>query len=68
MRRRPSAGSMQAMDFEIDGKRVNRLVAVKDVFRKFVDGTDEFDGSRSRQKLVFGAPDFAHATAPKALD
>ena len=32
------SGSMQAMDFEIDGRRVDRLTAVKDVFREFVSG------------------------------
>ena len=32
------SGSMQAMDFDIDGQRVDRLTAVKDVFHEFVSG------------------------------
>lgn len=32
------SGSMQAMDFQIDGRRVDRLTAVKDVFHEFVSG------------------------------
>jgi len=38
------SGSMRAEDFMIDGERVNRLTAVKDVFRKFVLGGDELSG------------------------
>ena len=38
------SGSMQAMDFEIDGERVNRLDAVKKVFRDFVAGDDQLAG------------------------
>ncbi len=46
------SGSMQAMDFEIDGRMVNRLTAVKDVFHEFVSGekqplADE-DGAKKR--------------------
>ncbi|RKY41703.1 MAG: aerotolerance regulator BatA [Candidatus Makaraimicrobium thalassicum] len=32
-----SSGSMRAMDFEMRGKRVDRLVAVKDVVSKFIE-------------------------------
>ena len=38
------SGSMQALDFPIDGSRLNRLDAVKRVFRQFVAGEGGFDG------------------------
>ena len=46
------SGSMQAMDFEIDGRRVDRLTAVKDVFREFVSGDKQpqKDGDKSDEK------------------
>lgn len=34
------SGSMQAMDFRIDGQRVDRLTAIKNVVGKFVLGSD----------------------------
>lgn len=36
--------SMRACDFELDGKRVDRLEVVKDVFRRFVAGGDGLAG------------------------
>ena len=38
------SGSMQALDFPVNGEQVNRLEAVKYVFRKFVAGEDDFTG------------------------
>ena len=38
------SGSMQAMDFPVNGERVSRLDAVKHVFRQFVAGEGEFAG------------------------
>lgn len=38
------SGSMRAMDFFLDGRRVNRLEAVKSVFRDFVTGGGELPG------------------------
>jgi Ca-activated chloride channel family protein len=32
------SGSMQSLDFTADGRRVSRLVAAKDVVRKFIEG------------------------------
>lgn len=49
------SGSMAALDFELNGKRVNRLTAVKDVFRKFVLGGDELTG---REKDLIGLVGF----------
>lgn len=37
------SGSMQAMDFQLDGQRVDRLSAVKDVARRFVEGDEELE-------------------------
>ncbi len=34
------SGSMEALDFNLDGRQVNRLAAVKSVFREFVLGND----------------------------
>ncbi|MCC9606148.1 VWA domain-containing protein [Blastopirellula sp. JC732] len=38
------SGSMQAMDFEVDGQPVDRLTAVKDVVGKFISGDDKLSG------------------------
>ena len=56
------SGSMQAMDFEEEGERVNRLHVVKRVFRDFVKGRpDDRIGL-----LVFGG--FAESRCPLTLD
>src|SRR6478735_11038028 len=34
------SGSMQALDFQIDGKHVNRLTAIKNVAGRFIQGDD----------------------------
>ncbi len=62
------SGSMQALDFEIDGKRVNRLEAVKKVFRDFVAGGDELPGRPDDLigLVVFGG--YADAKCPLTLD
>ena len=38
------SGSMRAMDFMLEGERVNRLAVVKEVFSKFVLGDDDLLG------------------------
>lgn len=62
------SGSMQALDFPIDGKRVNRLEAVKRVFRQFVAGEGGFEGRPDDLVglVVFGG--FADAKCPPTLD
>jgi len=62
------SGSMQAFDFPIDGKQVNRLDAVKKVFRKFVIGEGPFHGRPDDLVglVVFGG--FADAKCPPTLD
>lgn len=62
------SGSMQAMDFELDGRQVDRLTVVKDVFREFVTGDSEFSG---RQDDIIGLVSFggfATAVCPLTLD
>jgi Ca-activated chloride channel family protein len=62
------SGSMQAMDFEIDGQPVDRLTAIKDVATKFVNGGDELSG---RYADLVGLTTFAgHAdgVSPLTLD
>lgn len=62
------SGSMQALDFPINGERVNRLDAVKHVFRQFVAGENDFDGRPDDLVglVVFGG--FADAKCPPTLD
>jgi len=62
------SGSMLALDFPIDGERVNRLQAVKKVFREFVAGDGRFDGRPDDLigLVVFGG--FADAKCPPTLD
>jgi len=62
------SGSMQAMDFQFDSGPVNRLEAVKKVFRDFVAG---HDGLRGRPDdlvglIAFGG--FAEGRCPLTLD
>jgi Ca-activated chloride channel family protein len=62
------SGSMQALDFPVDGRRVNRLEAVKHVFREFVTGARGFRGRPDDMigLVVFGG--FADAKCPLTLD
>ncbi|MBI3270215.1 MAG: VWA domain-containing protein [Planctomycetes bacterium] len=67
------SGSMQALDFELDGKRANRLAVVKKAFRDFVAGS-----SRALGGGLPGRPDdliglipfggFAESACPLTLD
>lgn len=62
------SGSMRALDFPVDGERVNRLDAVKRVFHHFVAGKGDFDGRPDDLigLVVFGG--FADAKCPPTLD
>lgn len=62
------SGSMQALDFEIDGKRVNRLEAVKHVFGDFVNGTDDLPGRPDDLVGLIAFGGFADALCPLTLD
>ncbi len=62
------SGSMQAMDFQVDGKRVDRLEAVKAVFREFVEGGDELPGRPGDLIGLIAFGGFADAKCPLTLD
>lgn len=62
------SGSMQALDFYLNGTRVNRLEAVKAVFRDFVAGNGRLPG---RPEDLIGLIDFGgfpEARCPLTLD
>ncbi len=62
------SGSMQAMDFTVDGEPVDRLTAVKDVAGDFISGGEELEG---RFSDLIGLVTFArHAdgVSPPTLD
>ncbi|TWU13468.1 von Willebrand factor type A domain protein [Symmachiella macrocystis] len=62
------SGSMQAMDFEVEGQPVDRLTAVKDVAGKFITGGEALEG---RFSDLIGLVTFArHADgiSPPTLD
>lgn len=62
------SGSMLALDFQLDGQRVNRLDAVKHVFRNFVAGDRLLTGRPTDLigLVVFGG--FAESLSPLTLD
>ena len=67
------SSSMQAMDFRIDGKRVDRLAAIKNVVGKFVLGDDFSEGTKlpGRFNDLVGLATFAgyaDAVTPPTLD
>jgi Ca-activated chloride channel family protein len=62
------SGSMMAMDFELGQERVNRLAAVKDVFRKFVIGDRSLPGRTDDLVGLVSFGGFAEAKAPLTLD
>ncbi|MEQ1826206.1 MAG: VWA domain-containing protein [Pirellula sp.] len=64
------SGSMQALDFQLQDKTVNRLEAVKYVIGQFVTGSSEFGLAGRRDDLIgavaFGG--FADSKCPLTLD
>lgn len=62
------SGSMSAMDFEFDGKRVNRLEVVKRVFRDFVLGRSGFSGRADDLVGLVAFGGFAESKCPPTLD
>lgn len=62
------SGSMQAMDFPIDGERVDRLTAVKKVLREFVSGNGQFTGRPNDLIGLIAFGGFATALCPPTLD
>ena len=62
------SGSMQALDYRINGKAVNRLAAVKHVFRDFVLGRGPLEGRPNDQISLIAFGGFAEDMAPLTLD
>ena len=71
------SGSMQALDFRIDGSQVNRLTAIKNVAGEFILGSDDADDSddslseQGRPGDLIGLISFAgyaDAVSPPTLD
>ncbi|MBN1852680.1 MAG: VWA domain-containing protein [Pirellulales bacterium] len=62
------SGSMQAMDFQLDGERVNRLDAVKDVFRDFVAGKGDLPGRPDDLIGLIAFGGYPDAKCPLTLD
>ena len=64
------SGSMEALDFELDGQNVNRLEAVKHVITDFVIGSDDDKLAGRKDDLIgvvaFGG--FADSKCPLTLD
>ncbi len=62
------SGSMQALDFALDGDRVNRLAAVKRVFHDFVAGQGALPGRPDDLIGLISFGGYAEAKAPLTLD
>ena len=62
------SGSMQALDFSLNGENVNRLEAVKHVFRRFAAGDDQFAGRPDDLIGLIAFGGFASALCPPTLD
>jgi len=62
------SGSMQAEDFQVDDRRVNRLEAVKHVFRDFVAGKGTLPGRPDDLIGLVSFGGFAEAKCPLTLD
>jgi Ca-activated chloride channel family protein len=62
------SGSMQAMDFELDGERANRLAAVKKTFRDFVAGSGRLPGRLHDLIGLVSFGGFADSKSPLTLD
>jgi Ca-activated chloride channel homolog len=62
------SGSMQALDFEIDGRPANRLAVVKKVFREFVEGGGRLPGRPDDLIGLIAFGGYAEGKAPLTLD
>ena len=62
------SGSMQALDFPVDGEQVDRLTAVKSVLHRFVAGDGEFEGRTDDLIGLIAFGGFASALCPPTLD
>ncbi len=62
------SGSMQAMDFKIDGENVDRLTAIKNVVGKFVLGNEQLAGRFSDLIGLVTFAGYADGVTPLTLD
>jgi len=62
------SGSMQAMDFQLEGRQVDRLTAVKQVFRDFVAGKGGLSGRSDDLIGLVEFGGFAESRCPLTLD
>ncbi len=62
------SGSMMAMDFELDGERVNRLEVVKQVFKDFVIGKGNLPGRPDDLIGLIAFGGYADGICPLTLD
>jgi Ca-activated chloride channel homolog len=62
------SGSMQAMDFEVDGSPVDRLIAIKNVVGKFVSGGDTLSGRFNDLIGLITFAGYADGEVPLTLD
>ncbi len=62
------SGSMQALDFQIDGDHVDRLTAIKNVVGKFVSGGEGLDGRFSDLVGLITFAGYADVETPPTLD
>jgi len=62
------SGSMQAMDFKVDGEAVDRLTAVKDVAGKFIGGGDGLEGRGNDLLCLISFAGYADSLGPPTLD
>jgi Ca-activated chloride channel family protein len=62
------SGSMQAMDFQVDGEHVDRLTAIKKVAGDFVTGDQDLDGRFSDLVGLITFAGYADGETPLTLD
>ncbi len=62
------SGSMQALDFKLNGKRVNRLTAVQNVARDFVKGSGSLAGRPDDLIGMISFARYADSKCPLTLD
>ncbi len=62
------SGSMQAMDFKINGEHVDRLTAIKNVAGKFIEGKEDLDGRFNDLVGLITFAGYADGITPPTLD
>ena len=62
------SGSMQAMDFQLNGEPVDRLTAIKNVAGKFVNGGDKLEGRFNDLIGLIVFARYADSETPPTLD